>query len=373
MINKMELKPLTCAKINLAALKENLATVRSLAGSGVRVMSVVKADAYGHGVKPVSKTLAEAGTDSFGVANVDEACELKDIVGDGKDIYILSGCDEHGIPEVVSRGFIPIVYDLGNLKLINDEAKKAGKRTRVHLKFDTSMGRLGFFPHEAKNVFTEAKGLDNIIIDGVMSHFASADEDDLTYSLDQLNNFKSILTAVEELGLDPEYKHIANSAGTINIKDSHLNMVRPGIMLFGSAPSQKMDENISLKPVMSLHSHIIQVKEFPAGKSISYSRTFTTGRKSVIAVIPIGYGDGYSRLLSNSGHVIVNGERAPVVGNVTMDLTMIDITDIKSARVGDEVTLLGAGINAWELAELTNTISYEIFTGIGKRVPRVSI
>jgi alanine racemase len=356
--------------LDIDNLHANFATVKSLIKSGVKIMSVVKSGAYGHCAITMSKALTAAGADCFGVANVEEAMELRLNAGIKKDVYILSGADRHGFHEIIKHRFIPVTYNMENLKLLDKAAEKAGEKVKVHLKFDTSMGRLGFFSDEAGEVFTEAKKLDHIIIDGIMSHLSSADEVDNSYSLNQLRKFDEIIGIAKRHGIDPPLKHIANSAGIINLKGSHYDMVRPGIMLYGSPPSRAMENKAPLKPVMSIMSRIIQIKEFPPGKCISYSRTFTTARKSRIAVLPIGYGDGYPRLLSNKGYVMLHGKKAPVVGNVTMDLTMIDVTDIKEAALGDEAVVLGGGITAWDIADMADTISYEIFTGISKRVKR---
>ena len=354
----MEQKQLTYAKINIKNLIKNHDTAKKLVGNGVKIMSVVKANGYGHGAAVVSKALEKAGTDFFGVANLDEALHLKKDADIKKDTFIFSGGDKHTFEEIVKQRFIPVIFDMINLRRLDKIAAKMKKTARVHLKFDTSMGRLGFFPQDAENVLKEAKRLGNIKVEGIMSHLSSADGAPFN-------------KADRQIGMNPPYKHIANSAGIINLKESHYNLVRPGIMLYGSTPSKMMEKKTDLKPVMSIFSTIIQIKEFPKGSSISYSRTFTTKKKSKIAVLPIGYGDGLNRLLSNKGHVIIRGKKAPIVGNITMDLTMIDVTGVPAAKVGDTAAILGLGISAWDIAQLTGTISYEIFTSISKRVKRL--
>lgn len=370
----MEHKPLTWAKIELANLVENFNTVRKIVGDNTKIMAIVKADGYGHGAVKVTKALFDAGADCFGVANLKEALEIRINARISKDIFILSGGDRHAFFEIVKYRLTPIMFNLESLKELNGEAARAGKKVKVHLKFDTSMGRLGFFADNVESVINEVLQLENIEIDGIMSHFSSADEDDLTYSMDQLTRFNNLLNAAKKLGVDPAYKHISNSAGIINIKEARFNLVRPGIMLYGSPPSKVMSGKVDLKPVMSIYSSIIQIKDFPKGAFISYSRTFQTSRKSKIAVVQMGYADGYPRALSNKAHMLIHGQKAPVVGNVTMDLTMIDVTDIPGANVGDTVTVLGRDgelcISAWDLAENAQTISYEIMTGISKRVVR---
>ena len=372
----MKKLPLTYARIDLDRLKKNYAAVRNIVGDNVKIMSVVKADGYGHGADVVSKALLDAGTECLAAANVDEAINLRECVGPDIDIYILSDGDTERFREIAKHRFIPAAYDLDKIRALNDEAKRAGTTLSIHLKFDTSMGRLGFSPDETERVVAELNNLENILIDGMMSHMSSADEADSSYSDGQIKTFNDIIIHAQTLCVDPAHKHIANSAAVINLPNSHYNMVRPGIMLYGYAPSRAMSDKLELKPVMSLHSRIIQIKEHPAGKSISYSRTFTTSKKSTIAVLPIGYADGLPRLLSNKGHVLVNGKKAPIVGNITMDLTMIDITGIDSVNVGDEVTIIGEDggnrIDAWDIASLTGTICYEILTGISQRVKRSS-
>ncbi len=366
----MKRKALTYAKVDLNNLRDNFNSIKALLNPGTQIMSVVKADGYGHSAHYIAKALDHVGSDAFGVANLNEALELRIKSAVSKDIYILSGADSQSFPEVIKHRMIPVIYDLTTLKQLNKEARKAKTRARVHLKFDTCMGRLGFHPESAKDILTEAVKLENIDIDGIMSHFSSADEEDQNYTRDQLSRFCEVLRIADELGLNPRYRHIANSAGIINAPKSHFNLVRPGIALYGGAPSKEMSGKLDLKPVMSLHSRILDIRTLPAGKSISYSRSFTTKRRSRIAVLPIGYADGYSRQFSNRARVMIHGKAAPVVGNVTMDMTMVDVTDIAEAKVGDYVTLLGESITAWELAEMSGTINYEIFTGISKRVER---
>lgn len=365
--------PFTYANINIENLKHNLAIVKEIVTNRVKVMSVVKADAYGHGAVTVAKALSEAGTDCFGVATVDEALELREKAGIESDIYILSRFDRYSVPEIIEHGFIPVIYDLDGFKRLSEEAARKGIKVRAHLKFDTSMGRLGFFTHEAFSLLDKVAEQKSVVIEGFMSHLSSADEEDKSYSKNQLSKFDNIIAIAKERGQYPKVKHIANSAGVINLKYSYYDMVRPGIMLYGSAPARALEGRADLRPVMSIQSRIISVKEFTKGKSISYSRTFTTERNSRIAVLPIGYGDGYPRLLSNRGHVMINGKKASVVGNVTMDLMMVDVTDIKDAFTGSIATILGDGVSAWDLAEAAETISYEIFTGVSKRVERVVV
>jgi alanine racemase len=270
----------------------------------------------------------------------------------------------------------PVIHAVESLKQLDAAIHGSGRELQVHLKVDTGMGRLGLLAAEVDAWLPKIKGLKALKIEGVFSHFSHAESVEGDYTREQLRIFQDVIERLRSGGVEPSLVHLANSAATITLPAAYFDMVRPGLMLYGIYPSPAMANQISLKPVLTWRTGVLQVKQVPAGTSISYGQTFMTKRKSRIATLPIGYADGYPRLLSNRGEVLVGGKRAPVVGRVCMDLTMIDVTDIGEIRQGDEVVLLGrqgeAEISADEMAAWSNTISYEILTSIGARVTRIN-
>jgi len=267
------------------------------------------------------------------------------------------------------------VHDLGRLKALEESVKKRGTTLNVQLKIDTGMGRLGLVAAECDSWIGELKNLSALNIEGVFSHFSHAESVEGDYTRKQLESFNLIVERLRSENIRPALVHLANSAATITLPPAYFQMVRPGIMLYGIYPSPAMAADISLKPVLEWKTKILQLKKVPAGASISYGETFIAKRESNIATLPIGYADGYPRLLSNRGEVLVGGQRASVAGRVCMDLTMVDVTDIRNVKQGDEVVLLGrqgdAEISADQIAAWANTISYEILTSISARVPRI--
>ncbi len=366
-------RPTVCV-IDHQALRWNIGQIRDRVGARVKILCMVKANGYGHGAAAIARTLADAGADAFGVATLEEALELRRS-GIGKPILVLAGVFPEQLDEFIDHDLIPAAHDLASLKILDAEAQRRKAPLKFHLKVDTGMGRLGVLTTEAKQWIPELKKLQALTLDGVFSHFSTAESVEGDYTRRQLEIFNGVIAQLRAGGFTPPLIHFANSAATITLPDAYFDMVRPGIMLYGVYPSPAMAEQIDLKPVLSWQTKILQLKKVPAGTSISYGQTFVTRRESLIATLPIGYADGYSRLLSNRGEVLVGGARAPVIGRVCMDLTMIDVTDIRKVQPGAEVVLLGrqgaAEISADEMAAWTNTISYEILTSIGARVPRI--
>lgn len=358
----------TWAEINLKALSHNFLRTTEIVGEKVKVLTVVKADAYGHGAVKVSKTLQELGCDLFGVATVDEALELResDIRA---PILVLSSITSDEINTVVKHNLTPIVFSLDLLKKLDSYASKNNIRIKYHLKIDTGMNRLGVDSNKLYEYISEIKNLNNVIMEGAFTHLSSADIDK-SYTMEQISLYKQSLNTLNSLGYKPTYEHAANSAALQRYRDSHFNLVRPGIMIYGACGA----EDVYLHPVMKLKSKIIQIKQLPKGSQVSYGGTFVTDRLTRIAVIPIGYADGYMRHLSNKAMVSIGGSTAPVIGRVCMDLTIIDITDLKDISLGDEVVLFGdENISVDKLASLADTISYELLSIVGKRVPRVYV
>jgi alanine racemase len=366
-------RPTVCF-IDHEALRWNLSQIREKVGPQVKILSMVKANGYGHGAGAISKTLAAAGTDAFGVATLEEGVELRQ-AGIRAPVLVLAGAYEDQLDEFFSHSLTPVVHDLSRLEHLEHAVKQRGATLHVQLKIDTGMGRLGLVAAECGAWIGEIKKLTALKIEGVFSHFSHAESVEGEYTRQQLESFNRVVEHLRAESIRPSLVHFANSAATITLPAAYFDMVRPGIMLYGVYPSPAMANQITLKPVLAWQTKILQLKKVPSGTSISYGQTFITKRKSIIATLPIGYADGYPRLLSNRGEVLVGGQRAKVVGRVCMDLTMIDVTDIRNVKQGDEVALLGrqsdAEISADQIAAWANTISYEILTSISARVPRI--
>ena len=361
----------TVAEIDLDALAHNYHQIRSRVHPGVKILAVVKDNAYGHGAVGIARELERLGVDLLGVATADEGIELRD-GGIKKPILILSGIYEEEIDSVIEYDLIPMLFDGEIGKSLCDKANRRNRRVKVHLKFDTGMGRLGVPVEGARKFLEQMKGFSNLVIDGVASHFSMADEE---YTRGQLKAYKGVTELFRGEGIRPTYWHISSSAPMIDFPDSWFNLIRPGITIYGSYPSRDYIGRIALKPVMRLRTTIDCLKKVPAGTKISYGGTYTTQRESLIATLPIGYGDGYNRLLSNRGEVLLRAKRVPVVGRICMDMTMVDVTDVEEVSLGDEVVLMGKQggdeITVEEIAEKIGTISYEVLCIVGKRVPRV--
>lgn len=356
----------TWAEINLDSLIHNFNVVKALLEPGVAVLSVVKADAYGHGAVEVAGALAEAGTDMFGVATVEEAVELRDY-GVELPILLLGGMRPEEAWVTVEHELTPTIYSLETARALDYESVRAGKRTPYHLKIDTGMARLGVDPPDAGEFAAALAGLTNIYMEGLFTHLASAFLETPETTDRQLALFAGAVAAVREKGFAPRYVHSANSVATVRFPASHMDLVRPGIILYGAG----VEGVPGLKPVMKLKTRIIQTKKVPKGTRVSYGGTYVAEKPSVIATLPIGYADGYARSLSNRAKVSIRGGLAPVAGTICMDLTMIDVTDIPGASVGDEVVLFGDGnVSADAAARWADTISYEILSTTGKRIPR---
>ncbi len=364
----------TLAVVDLDALRWNYRQIRAKVGPGVKILSMVKANAYGHGAPRIAEVLAAEGSDAFGVATAEEGLELRE-AEIRAPILVVGGAYPEQLELFQKNELTPVVHDAESLARLDDGAHKLGLTLKVHLKVDTGMGRIGFLSSDLTSWLPLLKPLRALEIEGVFSHFSHADNVAGDYTRHQVEVFRHLLEQLRAEGIVPALVHMANSAATITLPDAYFNMVRPGLMLYGVYPSPAMAGQISLRPALSWKSRVLQLKKVSAGTSISYRRTFITKRESLIATVPVGYADGYSRRFSNLGAMLIHGKRAPVAGTVCMDLTMIDVTDIRGVQQGDEVVLLGrqgnAVISADEMAAWSNTISYEILTSIGTRVPRI--
>jgi alanine racemase len=369
----------TWAEINLEALAENLRVIRGQVGREVNIMAAVKADAYGHGAMRCAHRLEAEGVEWFGVALPEEGIELRR-GGITKPILCLGGFWEGQQEACLQQKLTPVVYRLDMIESLDQFARDAGVVADVHVKIDTGMGRLGVRTDDVLRFCEALSGLQHIRIDGLMTHLASADDpaqEDFTKA--QLQRFELAVRVFRECGFTPSYVHAANSAAAFAYPQARGNIVRPGATLYGFSRDvlQPQIEAPRLRPVMSLRSRIMLLKTVARGEKLGYGCSFETTRESLIATIPIGYDDGYRRSLSNRGRVIVGGKLAPVVGRVSMDLTLIDVTDVPGVSLHDQVTLLGQdgelSITAEEVAALAGTISYEITCGISSRVPRIYI
>ncbi|MFN2510140.1 MAG: alanine racemase [Pyrinomonadaceae bacterium] len=367
----------TWAAIDLDALASNFHAIRNHLNKGVKAIAVVKANAYGHGATECARRLAHEGADWFGVALPEEGIALRSS-GITQPILCLAGFWEGQAAACIQNSLVPVVYRFDLIEALDAAAREAGIVADVHVKIDTGMGRLGVRFDEAAEFADALKRFENIRVDGLMTHFAAADDptcEKLTE--DQIKRFENVGSLFRAQGFTPRYQHSANSAGIFSHPEALGNMVRPGGVLYGLwrdilPPSTEDNE---LQPVMSVHSRIMLLKSVPQGETIGYGCTFEASRKSLVATVPIGYDDGYLRGLSNRSHVIVRGTYAPVVGRVSMDLTILDVTNVEDVEIGDTVTLLGRvgdlEIPAEELARIAGTLSYEVTCGIGERVPRV--
>jgi len=365
----------TVAEIDLEALAFNYRQIRKRVPKRTGILAVVKADAYGHGALPISHKLEELGAEYLGVAISQEGVKLRR-GGVKAPILILGGIFPEEEEEVIRNDLTPVIFEMDSLVRLSKIAGRKRKKIKVHLKVDTGLGRLGV-PFDQFPVFLkELKKVRNIEIEGILSHFSMTDREE-AYSSSQWKKFQEALAIAREAGLKSRYFHMANSANLTFFTQYSGNMVRSGIMLYGSYPSPKIEKLINLKPVLTLKTRIHFLKSVPAGTRISYGGTFSTRRESLIATLPVGYADGYSTFLSNQGEVLIRGRRAPVVGRVCMDLIMADVTDIPGASKGDEVILIGRQgrerITADEIARKIGSIPYEVLCLIGKRVPRVYI
>ncbi len=374
----MPIRP-TRAEIDLGALTRNLQTLQT-AAPGVDVLAVVKADAYGHGAVPVSRALEAAGVCFLGVALVEEGLALRQ-AGLKSDILVLGGAYEGGWELMLEQGMIPVVFRPEHLSALDAAAAARGTTARAHLKVDTGMGRLGVLPSDVPAFLEAARSCRRLSLEGLCSHFANADLADAALTEQQIVRFRTALGQMRAAGFEPRWRHLSNSAGLLALPEARdgmeMNVARPGLALYGLQPAPWLRPPRVLEPVLSWKTSVVHLKTVPAGTPISYGSTWTAPRPSRIATLPVGYADGWSRLLSNRGAVLVRGRRAPIVGRVCMDLCMVDVTDLPGVEVGDEVVLIGrqgAEVqDAHQLATLESTIAYDVLCAIGARVPRVVV
>jgi alanine racemase len=364
----------TVAEINVAALHRNLREVRALVGPGVDILAVVKANGYGHGAVAAARAFVAEGATGLGVATVEEGAELRGAGLQGP-ILVLGGTLPGQEDDILEYAMTPAIWDLDTARALGERATAAGRSVPVHVKVDTGMGRVGILPDAVSAFGRGLLAIPGVHVDGVFSHFACAEDVSGPAVARQMTLFAEALEQLARVGVRPPRRHLANSAAVMTLPPAHHVMVRPGIMLYGVPPDPALAARATLAPVMRFRTAVSQAKRVPAGTPVSYGQTFRTERPSVLATIAVGYADGYPRALSNRGQVLVRGRRAPVVGRVCMDLTVVDVTGIDGVRAGDEVVLWGrqgdAEITCTEVAAWAGTIPYELLTRVGPRVPRV--
>lgn len=366
----------TRAEVNLAALRHNLRVIARHAGRA-RVWPVLKADGYGHGAPAVARTLERAGAEGFCVALLEEAVELRD-AGVRTPILVMGGYYGGAYEEIVARGLVPVIYDLSHLEGLARAARAAGRPVDAHLKIDTGMARLGVRLPELE-AFAEhlVRHASEIRIAGLMTHLACAEASSGAFTGEQVARFEEATTRLARVGITANVRHAANSAAVLR-GEALFDAVRPGVAIFGVSPLDALSPTDTLRPAMRVRSEIVDIRTIEVGEPVGYGALFRATRRSKIATIPMGYADGLSRHLSNKGHVLVRGARAPIVGAISMDMSMIDITDVPGAVLRDEVMVLGTqegplgkdALLAEELSERAGTIAWEVLTSISRRVPR---
>lgn len=362
------------ALINLDAIYKNIENTRKIIRNDSKIMAIVKADGYGHGAIPIAKTLDPL-VDVYGIAIIQEGIELRE-AGITKPILILGFTPKEYYKEVVKYDITQTVFQYDMAYEISKEAKKHEKNAKIHIKLDTGMSRIGFQPSkESIESIKKISQLEGIVIEGIFTHFAKADYLDKTMARNQLKTFLEFVDRLENEGIKIPIKHASNSAGIIDMPEANLDMVRSGISTYGLYPSEEVNKlRLPLTPALELKSFVVHVKELEVGIGVGYGSTYITKKKTIVATIPIGYGDGYPRRLSNVGRVLIKGKSAPIIGRICMDQFMIDITDIDNVKVGDMVTLIGRDgeglISVEELADLVGSFNYEFVCDIGKRIPR---
>ena len=358
------------AEVDLGAIKDNVQHIRSTLRKGVRFCAVVKADAYGHGAVPVAKAVLAAGADQLAVAMLQEAVVFR-LVGIEVRILILGYTPPEEAAQVVAQKVTAAVYSLETAEALSHAAQQLGCKAIVHLKVDTGMGRIGVQPEEAGVFAAQVAALPGIEVEGVFSHFATADCEDKSYAHEQFRRFQEALQNIEAHGVKVAVRHIANSAATLELPEYHLDMVRPGIILYGIWPSEEVKRSLPLRPAMSWKACVSHVKCVPPGSPVSYGCIYKAGQETCIATLPVGYADGWTRLLAGKAAVSLAGQRAPVVGRICMDQCMVALPAGAKVAVGEPALLFGpAGPTVEEVAAWLGTIPYEIVCMVGKRVPR---
>lgn len=363
----------TWAEIDLEAIRKNVRSFVQHVGSTVQVMGVVKANAYGHGAVPVARAALEAGATRLAVHRLTEGIELRQ-AGIDAPVLVMGYTPPAGASAFVEWNLTPSTITPEFVQALSTQAAAQGKMIPVHVKVDTGMSRYGLLPAEVVPFLQTVRALPGILVEGLFTHFATADAGDQTWVRQQIADFDQVIAAIRNAGMDIPIIHAANSATTMKLPEAHYNAVRPGIAMYGMNPSSEWEPVFELHPALSLKSMVSRVRELPVGAGVSYGRTYVTSRPTTAALVPVGYGDGYHRILSNKGVVLVHGQRAPIIGRVCMDQFVIDVTGISGVQQNDEVVLVGRQgeekVSAEEVGRLAGSINYEVTTGLLPRVIR---
>ncbi|HOE63691.1 MAG TPA: alanine racemase [Candidatus Sumerlaeota bacterium] len=366
----------TIAAISLDAVKHNIQAIQKKVGAACQVMAVVKANAYGHGMAQVAQASLEAGAARIGVATVDEAAILRDLKIKAPILVMGPALLEHA-EFFIARNISAAVGSIEAARAFGRAARKLGKKARIHIKTDTGMGRFGFWWENLAALLPEIKKIRGLHLEGCFTHFATSDIADYAYTKWQHENFKKLLDSAARQKIRFDIIHAANSGAIMQHPETYHDCVRAGVMLYGMLPDQKTKPTVPIKPVMTLTTRLVEIRQHPKGRCISYGCTWQTPRASRIGILPIGYGDGYSRKFSNKGQVLIRGRRAPIVGRVCMDQTLVDLSAIPEAQIGDRVLLWGENelgvLKVEEAAKWMGTITYEVTCALGARIPRVYI
>ncbi len=364
----------TWAEIDLDAIAANVRAFCRHVGPSVQVIAVVKANAYGHGAEQVAKAALEAGATRLAVHRAIEGVELRQ-AGIQAPILIMGYTPPAAAALIVDWRLTPSLMTLEFARALSAAAGAAGTTVPVHIKVDTGMSRYGLLPEEVLAFARESTELSGLQLEGVFTHFATADSADGTHVNNQLRQFQSVLTSLRAAGIEVPLAHAANSAATMRLPEAHLDAVRPGVALYGLDPSEEWAPVFPLVPALTLKSRVSRVRDLSAGAAISYGRTFVAPRRMRVALVPVGYGDGYHRIISNRGAVLIGGQRAPILGRICMDQFVVDVTDIPGVCQDDEVVLVGRQGQGWiraeEVATWSGTVNYEVTTSLLPRVTRV--
>ena len=362
------------ARINMDNLRYNITKMKSLRKPDMKIMTIIKADAYGHGAVEIAKRIGDL-SDYHGVATIDETVELRN-AGITTPILIIGYTDCEDYEKLIAYNITQAVYDVEECRRLSELAVSKNARVKVHIKVDTGMSRIGFPVNDIGiNQAITLKNMQGLEIEGIFTHYAKADEVNKNYSYEQKKKFLHFIQSLEDAGIGFKLKHIDNSAGTMEMNDDDFDMVRLGIVTYGLYPSEEIDRSVVIKPVMSVIAHVSHIKTLPAGVGVSYGWTYVTCKETRVATVTAGYADGYPRALSNKGRVIINGQYAPIIGRVCMDQFMIDITNVPDVSLRDEVILIGGTddkyISVEEVAAPAESFNYELVCNISRRVPRV--
>ena len=366
----------TWVEIDLSALRHNLLAIKKRVGKQTKIMGIVKADAYGHGDYEVSRVLLNNGVEMLGIAIIEEGISLRG-KGIESPLLILGGIFEEQIDDVIQYNLTPTVYDLKLADALSKRANHFKKVVKVHVYVDTGMGSIGVRYDKAVEFAKALQDMKNLIIDGIYTHCSCSDDKESEFTNLQIKRFKDLVVAMDTVKSPIPLRHMANSGAILYYPAAYFNMVRPGLSLYGLYPSEEAPKTIDIKPIMSFKTRVIHIRKMEPGDAVSYGRTCKITKPTRVATLPLGYDDGYNRLLSNQGKVIIKGIKVPIIGRVCMDQCFVDVTNLKDVAVGDEVVLYGSQgkemVSIESIAEQLGTIPYEVTCSISKRVPRIYI